>query len=85
MSGLARKFKRQNGLGYSPTDRERRMLQALQTAAMVLKQYANTSNWTKTESGMPVWLGDGDGPDLAQMSLGTKAVPKPKQKPGEEI
>ena len=54
MSGSARKFKRQNGLGYSPTPREARMLQALQGASHVLKQYANTSNWTKTEAGLPV-------------------------------
>lgn len=72
MSGFSRKVKRQNGVGYSPTPREARMLQALQGASFVLKQYANTSNWTKTEAGMPVWLGEGDGPDLARMAMGAK-------------
>ncbi len=72
---FARKLKRQ-AIGYTPTPREARMLQALQGASHVLRQYANTSNWTKTEAGLPVWLGEGDGPDLAQMSLGVKTAPK---------
>lgn len=78
MSGFSRKVKRQNGVGYSPTPREAKMLQALQGASFVLKQYANTSNWTKKD-GMPVWLGEGDGPDLAQMAMGVKKNEKAMQ------
>jgi len=79
LSGFARKMKRQNGVGYTPTPREAKMLQALHSASFVLKQYANTSNWTKTEAGMPVWLGEGDGPDLAQMVIGVKKNAKAVQ------
>lgn len=71
MSGFARKMKRQNGPGYSPTPREARMLQALQSASHVLKQYADGSNWADTTRGS-LWVGEGDGPDLARMSLGVK-------------
>jgi len=76
MSGIARKMKRQNGIGYSPTPREARMLQALQSASYVLKQYANGSNWADTARGF-LWVGEGDGPDLAQMALGVKKAPAP--------
>jgi hypothetical protein len=72
-------MKRQNGIGYSPTERERKMLQALQSASMVLKQYANGSNWAN-QDGKIIWLGEGDGPDLAQMVLGVKAALKAEQK-----
>lgn len=74
MSGFARKMKRQNGVGYTPTPREAKMLQALHSASYVLKQYANTSNWANID-GRTIWLGEGDGPDLAAMALGVKKAP----------
>jgi hypothetical protein len=82
MSGFARKMKRQ-AVGYTPTPREARMLQALQSAAHVLKQYADGSNWADTTRGS-LWVGEGDGPDLARMSLGVKAKPKQEEKTTED-
>ncbi len=74
MSGIARKMKRQNGIGYTPTPREAKMLQALQTSAHVLRQYANGSNWADTARGF-LWVGEGDGPELALKALGVKKAP----------
>ena len=82
MSGFARKMKRQ-AVGYTPTPREARMLQALQSAAHVLKQYADGSNWADTTRGS-LWVGEGDGPDLARMSLGVKAKPNQEEKTTED-
>lgn len=83
MSGIARRMKRQNGIGYTPTPREARMLQALQSASYVLKQYANGSNWADTARGF-LWVGEGDGPDLAQMALGVKKAPMAEPAEPEE-
>ncbi len=83
MSGFTRKFKRRNGVGYSPTDRERRMLQALHSAAFVLKQYADGNNWAEMD-GKSIWVGEGKGPDLAVMALGKKTATKPEPKAEEE-
>lgn len=58
------------------------MLQALQSASMVLKEYANGSNWA-IQDGKSIWLGEGDGPDLAVASLGVKSSPKQATKPEE--
>lgn len=77
MSGFARKMKRQ-AIGYTPTPREAKMLQALQSASFVLKQYANGSNWADTSRGF-LWVGEGDGPDLAKMALGVKKKPAPAE------
>ncbi len=84
MGNFARRLRRSHDINprRPPTDRERKMLQALHSAALVLKEYAKSENWVKTEKGM-VWAGEGDGPDLAEMALGAKAAPKPENKPEE--
>ena len=51
------------------------MLGALRTASKVLSQYAKGSNWGVVE-GRTIWLGEGDGPLLAELALGTKKDPE---------
>lgn len=75
MSGIARRMKRQNGIGYTPTPREAKMLQALHSATYVLREYAKGTNWALMD-GRQIWIGEGNGPDLAEMALGVKKQPK---------
>lgn len=76
--GIARRMKRQQ-IGYTPTERERKMLQALQSASHVLREYAKGTNWAEME-GKSIWIGEGNGPDLAEMVLGVKKKPVLEQK-----
>ncbi len=48
-----------------------RLLNAIKSAAIVLLQYANEENWTSKDD-RSIWLGAGNGPELAQKVLGTK-------------
>ncbi len=80
--GFKRRMQRQQ-IGYTPTERERKMLSALQGASHVLREYAKGTNWALME-GKSIWIGEGSGPDLAEMILGVKQAPKPEQKAGEE-
>lgn len=84
MGNIARQFRRNHNIHpkREPTERERKMLQALRSAAAVLKEYAKGENWVKTEKGM-LWAGEGDGPDLAEMALGVKTAPRPEKQPEE--
>ena len=47
------------------------LLNALQSCAQVLRQYADEGNWVDKEDGA-IWLGAGNGPQLAQKVLGPK-------------
>ncbi len=54
-----------------------RLINALRSAAVVLKQYADESNWVVMMGGSPDtpeirWIGKGNGPELAQKVLGIK-------------
>lgn len=82
MGSFARKLKREAGVRQANHhDQLRKVLRALQSAALVLKQYADESNWTLTEgdAGLPIWLGEGNGPELAQKVLGVKKNEKAVQ------
>ena len=81
-----RRMQRQQ-IGYTPTERERKMLSALQGASHVLREYAKGSNWALMD-GKSIWLGEGSGPDLAEMVLGVKRSEKAVQgwhKEGESV
>ena len=70
MSNFARKFKKQSS--YEPP-KEVKMLNALRTAAHALQQYAKGTSWAiESETGRVYWLGDGDGPKIAEDALGIK-------------
>lgn len=67
MSNFTRRFKKQGG-----ASQDERLLQSLQTQAIALHQYANGSNWAY-DHGRWFWLGEANGPELAEKALGIKS------------
>ena len=48
-----------------------RLINAIKSAGMILRHYANEENWANKD-GQSIWLGEGNGPELAQKVLGIK-------------
>jgi len=53
-----------------------RLISAVKGAGAVLMHYANESNWA-SRNGESIWLGEGDGPDLAKKILGIEKKKEP--------
>jgi hypothetical protein len=79
MSNFTSRFKKQQGLP-KVSENEKKLRNALGTAAQVLMQYAKGSNWADMD-GKCIWLGEGQGPDLAEKALGIKKDTTPDWKP----
>lgn len=69
-NSLARKMKK-HGQMNRLMDNQRKILNALRSTAVILKQYATGSNWALVGD-RSIWIGEGDGPELAEKALGIK-------------
>ncbi len=79
MGSFTRKFQREAGTRQvNHHEKLRKALRALQSAAFILRQYADETNWAQFD-GKTIWLGEGNGPELAQKVLGTKKDEKKVQ------
>ena len=83
MSNFARRFKKQ--ASYEPP-KEVKLLNALRTAAYALQQYAKGTSWAiESETGRVYWIGDGDGPSVAEDALGKSLIDKIAQYTGADV
>jgi len=63
------KINKQTAEATADTASRAKLINAVKGAGATLMHYANESNWA-SRNGESIWLGEGDGPDLAKKILG---------------
>jgi len=71
------KSNKQTAEATADTASREKLISVVKAAGATLMHYADESNWALSPNGAHIWLGEGDGPDLAKKILGIEKKKEP--------